>query len=89
MNTSYFVLDQKYRIKKRALSSSEDVSAPCVGNLPGAKMHISSLRQPGYPVIRTRGFASPDFSGFARSEFVFLFFIKCPKEKQHLFQTHF
>jgi hypothetical protein len=25
-------------------------------------------RQPGYPRLRTRGFASPDYSGFARSE---------------------
>jgi hypothetical protein len=31
-------------------------------------MHDSSLRQPGCPGPRTRGFASPDCSGFARSE---------------------
>jgi len=35
-------------------------------------MHISSLRQPGYPFyFWTRGFASPDYSGFARSENVY------------------
>jgi hypothetical protein len=28
---------------------------------------LHPLRQPGYPKLRTRGFASPDFSGFARS----------------------
>ena len=38
--------------KKRARSSSEDESAPCVGDLPGAKTRISSLRQPGYPFIQ-------------------------------------
>jgi len=57
---------------KRALSSSEDESAPCVGTMPDARMLDSSLRQPGYPLSeilrRTRGFASPDFSGFACSE---------------------
>ena len=35
---------------------------------PGAKMRTSSLRQPGRPDFRTRGFASPDCSGFALSE---------------------
>jgi hypothetical protein len=34
-------------------------------------MHIPSLRQPGDPDFRTRGFASPDHSGFALSEYFF------------------
>ncbi len=38
--------------KKGALSSSEDESAPCVGNIPVAKKADSSLRQPGYPFIQ-------------------------------------
>jgi len=67
-NTSR-ALEKNYpHIKKRALSSSEDKSAPCIRNIPGAKMRISSLRQPGHPLVRIRGFASPDYSGFARSE---------------------
>ena len=31
-------------------------------------MRFPSLRQPGDPEFRTRGFASPDYSGFALSE---------------------
>jgi hypothetical protein len=48
--------------------------------MPGAKMHASPLRQPGCPLLSnrqwTRGFASPDCSGFAFSEF--LFFLSRP-----------
>jgi len=39
--------------------------------IPVAKMRFPSLRQPGDPEIRTRGFASPDCSGFALSEYFF------------------
>jgi hypothetical protein len=74
--------------KKGALSSSEDESAPCVGTIPGAKMN-SSLRQPGYPFCRTRGFASPDYSGFALSENLFFSYIKRPNKKQQFFSTIF
>jgi len=56
-------------------------------------MHISSLRQPGYPFyFWTRGFASPDYSGFARSENVVstiiateVLFTKLPQKKATLF----
>jgi len=56
-------------------------------------MHISSLRQPGYPFyFWTRGFASPDYSGFARSENVVSTILATnvllpnfPKKKQHFF----
>jgi hypothetical protein len=50
-------------------SSAEDERSWNTPEIPGPKMHNSSLRQPGYPEpIRTRGFASPDCSGFALSE---------------------
>jgi hypothetical protein len=57
--------------KKGALLSSEDESAPCVSKNPGAKMQIHLFGNPAILFDRTRGFASPDYSDFARSENVF------------------
>ena len=42
-----------------------------VGNIPGARMHTHLFGNRLSFLIRTRGFASPDYSGFARSENVF------------------
>jgi len=59
-------------MKKGAFSSSEDKSAPCVGKkyrVPGCISHL--FGNPAILLFRTRGFASPDYSGFARSENVF------------------
>ena len=54
--------------QKKHSTSAED-ECLSTGQRPGPKMHNSSLRQPGDPAkYRTRGFASPDCSGFARSE---------------------
>jgi hypothetical protein len=74
--------------KKKRLSSAEDERSWNTPEKPGAKMHNSSLRQPGYPLShppslmlwrtsrRTRGFASPDFSGFALSEIFLVGFVR-------------
>jgi hypothetical protein len=53
--------------RKSAHSSAEDERS-CKTPFPETKMRVSSLRQPGYPDFRTRGFASPDYSDFALSE---------------------
>jgi hypothetical protein len=57
--------------KKGALTSAKDESAPCVGNIPDAKMLTHLFGNPAVLYVRTRGFASPDYSGFARSENVY------------------
>jgi hypothetical protein len=71
--SSFIKQNIRHAIKKGAL---EDESAPCVGKIPGARMQtISSATR--LSLVRTRGFASPDYSGFARSENVFSFVILC------------
>ena len=58
---------------KKRPSSAEDERSWNIPVLPGPRMQDSSLRQPGCPPAlkeaRARGFASPDRSGFALSEF--------------------
>ncbi|SRR6266568_748170 len=53
MNTSHCFKQKTTRTfnKKGALTSSEDVNAPCIGNTPAARMQTQSLRQPGYPFM--------------------------------------
>jgi len=50
---------------KKALTSVPKVSAFHCDETIRAKGREHSLRQPGGPDFRTRGFASPDLSGFA------------------------
>ena len=56
------------RKQKNAQSSAEDERSWNGLRLPVPKKSNSSLRQPGCPECGIRGFASPDFSGFALSE---------------------
>lgn len=53
--------------KKRSALISEDESAPCVVKT-GCQDAYHLFGNPAILLVRTRGFASPDYSGFARSE---------------------
>ena len=59
--------------KQKGHPPSAEDERPCITPLPEPKIRVSSLRQPGYPDLRTRSFAPPDYSGFALSEFNLFF----------------
>ena len=57
--------------KKKGAHLLPKMSALVSVNIPGAKMQSHLFGNPAILKLRTRGFASPDYSGFARSENVF------------------
>ncbi len=47
---------------------SKNECAPCAGKMPAARMQTHLFGNSAILLFRTRGFASPGYSGFARSE---------------------